>query len=95
MNNSFEAWLEIHRNDYFRYWVHKIMFTPYEEELKDELQSCYDCDDCNYGYIVEYSILPDNDILLGLSESRNGDYINYYKLSAIDLALSDTDNKEE
>lgn len=94
MNKSFETWVVAHKDTCFRYWVHKIMFTPYEEDLKDELQSCLECDECNYGYIIEYTILPDNDILIGFSESKEGDYISYYKLSVIDIAISNTDNDE-
>lgn len=94
MNHSFEAWVEAHKNTCFRYWVHKIMFTPYEEDLKDEFQCCTDLEDASYGYIVDYTILPDNDILVGLSEDKEGGYISYYKLSALDLAVSDTDQDE-
>ena len=91
----FEKWLEVHKDDSFRYWVHKIMFTPYEIEQKFEEQSCLEDDTCSFGYIVDHVVLPNNDIMIGLSESKNGDYINYYKLSNIDLALSKSDNEEE
>lgn len=91
----FEKWLEVHKDDCFRYWVHKIMFTPYEIEQKFEDESCLEDVTCSYGYIVDHVVLPDGDILLGLSESKSGDYISYYKLSAIDLALSDFDEEEE
>ena len=89
----FDKWLEIHKEDCFRYWVHKMGFTPYELDNKFEDQSWLEDDECTYGYIVDYVILPDNDILLGLSENKDGDYIDYYKLSEIDLALSKKDNE--
>ena len=92
--NNFELWLEAHKDTCFRYWVHKIMFTPYEETEKFEDQSCYENDECNNGYIVDYTVLPDNDILIGFSENKDSGYISYYKLSVIDLAISDTDNDE-
>lgn len=91
--NSFEEWVEAHKDISFRYWVRKTMFTPYEVAEKFEDQGYTESETCEYGYIVEYIVLPDNDILLGLSESKEADYISYYKLSAIDLAYSDTDNK--
>ena len=90
----FKEWLEVHKDDYFRYWVHKVMFTPYEIEKKFEDQSCFEDDECMYGYIVDHVVLPDNDVMIGLSESKDGGYISYYKLSAIDLALSDFDEEE-
>ena len=91
----FNEWLEVHKDDCFRYWVHKVMFTPYEIEEKFEDQSCFEDETCSFGYIVDHVVLPDNDILLGLSESKDDGYISYYKLSAIDLALSKNDNEEE
>ena len=92
---TFKEWIEAHKDDAFRYWVHKIVFTPYEIEQKFEDQSCFENDDCSYGYIIDYAILPDDDVLLGLSEDKDGRYVSYYKLSAIDLALSKKDNEEE
>ena len=91
----FKEWLEVHKDDCFRYWVHKIMFTPYEVEEKFEDQSCFEDDICSYGYIVEHVILPDNDILLGLREDKEYGYTTYKKLSEIDLALSESDNEDE
>lgn len=91
----FEKWLEVHKDDCFRYWVHKMGFTPYETEQKFEDQSWLEDDTCSFGYIIDHVVLPDNDIMVGLSESKDGDYISYYKLSAIDLALSKSDNEEE
>lgn len=96
MSHSFETWVEAHKDDCFRYWVHKVMFTTYEEAEKFSDQSCNECVEASYGYIMEYIVLPDNDILIGFSlEDKSGDYISYYKLSAIDLALSKSDNKED
>lgn len=90
---TFKEWIELHKDDCFRYWVHKIMFTPYEIEQKFSDQSCFEDETCSYGYIIETITLPDNDILLGLSEDKDG-YISYYKLSNIDLALCKSDNEE-
>ena len=91
----FKEWLEVHKDDCFRYWVHKIMFTPYEVEEKFEDQSCLEDTEASFGYIVDYIVLPDNDILLGLREDKEYGYTTYKKLSEIDLALSDKDNEDE
>lgn len=92
---TFKEWIELHKDDAFRYWVHKIMFTPYEIEEKFTDQCCYEDDTCSFGYIVETTILPDDDVLLGLSEDKDGKYVSYYKLSAIDLVLCKSDNEKE
>ena len=90
----FKEWLDVHKDDCFRYWVHKMGFTPYEIEQKFEDESCLEDDEASFGYIVDHVVLPDNDILLGLSESKDGEYISYYKLSAIDLVLYKSDEEE-
>lgn len=95
MNKSFGAWAESHKDDCFRYWVHKIMFTPYEEAEKFEDQSCLEDITCSFGYIVDYTVLPDNDILIGFSENKDGGYISYYKLSNIDLAIDKKDAEDD
>ena len=92
--NTFDKFVEEHKDDSFRYWVHKKIWTPYEQDLKDEYQCLTECETAMYGYIVESVELPDGDILLGLSEDKDGRYKSYYKLSDIDLALSDKDNEE-
>ena len=95
MDNSFVTWIEKHKNISFRYWVHKKMFTPYEVDLKDENQSCTDSEECNYGYITDYTILPNNDVMIGFSEDKVADYIAYYKLSEIEINYCKSDNEEE
>ena len=92
---TFKRWIKLHKNDCFRYWIHKRMFTPYEIEQKFSDESCLENDECLFGYIVEYIILPDGDVLLGMSEDKIGDYISYYKLSNLDLALRDKEDDEE
>jgi len=94
MNNSFETWVSEHKDISFRYWIHKTMFTPYEEDLKDKDQICTECDECSYGYIVDYTVLPNNDVLIGFSESKEADYIAYYKLSDIDINYCKSDNED-
>ena len=90
---EFKEWVESHKNDCFRYWIKKELFTPYEIDLKDEYQCLTENDECMYGYIVEFVLLPDNDVMIALSEDVNGAYRTYYKLSRLDLALCNKDNE--
>ena len=90
---TFDKFVEEHKDESFRYWVHKRMFTPYEQEQKFEDESTLENIECSFGYIVEAVELPNGDILLGLSEDKDGRYKSYYKLSDIDLALSSKDNE--
>ena len=94
MSHSFEIWVENHKNINFRYWIHKTIFTPYELAEKFTDQSCTENDEAMYGYITDYSILPNNDILIGFSEDKEANYISYYKLSEIDINYSKSDNED-
>ena len=85
---------EKHRYTVFRYWLRRHMWTPYEMELKDPYQVEYGDEECSFGYIVEVVDLG-YDWLIGISESLDGSYIEYYKLSDIELAYSDSDQEEE
>ena len=80
----------------FRYWTRKSMWTPYEMELKDPCQSDLNNEECNFGYLIE-AIDLGYDWLIGISEYSenfdfdNIDYISYYKLSELDLAVCKSD----
>lgn len=77
----------------FRYWHRKHMWTPYEMDLKDPLQSDLEVDECSYGYIVE-AINLGYDWLIGISEGTNdAKYISYYRLSELDLAYNEADQE--
>ena len=78
------------KNTVFRYWLRKRMWTPYEMELKDRYQSDLVEEEASYGYLVE-AIDLGHDWLIGISEDKKFDYISYYRLSEVDLAISDTD----
>lgn len=84
--------VERNKNTVFRYWHRKRMWTPYEMELKDPLQSDLELEECSFGYIVE-AINLGHDWLIGISEDKKADYVSYYRLSEIDLAISDTDQE--
>jgi hypothetical protein len=76
----------------FRYWLRKRMWTPYEMELKDKYQSDLEDEEASYGYLVE-AINLGHDWLIGISEDKIADYISYYRLSEIDLAISKKDQE--
>lgn len=86
---DFETWLLDYGDRLYRYWVIKKMFTPLEQEEKWTDQSIYEDEQCSEGYIREAVELPDGDILLGFEPpDMAGQYIDYYKLSEINLAWS-------
>lgn len=96
---DFETWVMDNSDRIYRYWIYKRMFTPEEMDKKYIDQSCYECTECSYGIIKEAIELPDGDILLGFIDPADEDtkiegYINYYKLSQIDLVFDPTDAKE-
>ena len=82
--------VEKNKDTIFRYWLRKRMWTPYEMELKDPCQADTEMEECSYGYLVEAVDLG-HDWLIGISEDKKFDYISYYRLSELDLAISDTD----
>jgi hypothetical protein len=83
-----------HKNKVFRYWERKRMWTPYDMEQKDPYQLEYGEEECSYGFIVEAVDLG-CDWLLGISGDLEADYLEYYLLSDIHLALSETDQEKE
>ena len=93
---DFETWLHDYGDRIYRYWIYKRMFTPEEVEKKYIDQSCYECAECSYGIIKEAIELPDGDILLGFIDpatkgTRVEGYINYFKLSEINLVFDPND----
>lgn len=84
---------EKHRNTVFRYWERKRLWTPYDQEQKDPDQLEYGDVECSFGYIVEVVNLG-YDWLVGISETLECGYIEYYKLNDIELAVSDYDQEE-
>ena len=87
-----KEFFEKHKNDVFRYWERKRMWTPYDMECKDPYQLEYGDNECLYGYIVEVVDLG-ADWLIGFSENQEGSYIEYYKLNDIAIAYSDSDQE--
>lgn len=95
---DFASWLHDNGDRIYRYWVYKRMFTPKELAEKRDDQTCYECDECLYGRIVEAIALPNGDVLLGFRDpddkgSLTEGYIDYYRLSEIAFAYSPTDQE--
>ena len=76
------------------------MFTPEEEFNKYIDQSCFENGSkCLLGIIREAFILPDNDLLLGITEIFEpvpgpelcGPVIDYYKLSELRISFNPED----
>ena len=82
-----------HKNDVFRYWIRKRMWTPYDVEQKDPYQLEYGDEECSFGYIVETVDLG-HDLLIGIAESPEATYIEYFKLNDVELALCKSDQDE-
>lgn len=82
-------------NTIFRLWQLKRIFTPFEQDVKDEYQSIYEEEVCKKVHILDAIDLPDGDVLLAIHDIELDDnYIQYYKLSNIDLARSDIDKED-
>lgn len=90
---NFSEFINQNKNKIFRYWIHKVKWTPYEMELKDPNQSDLVDEECSYGYFVDCVDLG-YDWLVGISEDNpNGKYVSYYKLSELDFAYSVSDQE--
>lgn len=82
-------------NTIFRLWQLKRMFTPFEQDAKDEYQSIYEEEVCKKVHILDAIDLPDGDVLLAVHDIEQcHNYIEYYKLSNVDLARSDLDKED-
>lgn len=101
---DFQTWLlDDGYNRIFRMWELRRIgdWTPYEIEEKWSDQSQYVSNECMHVTIKEAIELPDGDILLGLQYISEFDditkdkYIEYKKLSQIELAFNPEDMKEE
>lgn len=96
---TLQDFLNKYKDKPIRFWIYKRMFTPYEIDRKNEFECEFTDSVCISGYIRDCFVLPDNDVLLGLSMDANNDgYVEYYKLSEIRLAHcsidDDNDNDE-
>lgn len=82
-------------NTIFRFWQLKRIFTPFEQDVKDEYQSIYEEEVCKKVHILDAIDLPDGDVLLAVHDIEQlPNYIEYYKLSNVDLARSDLDKED-
>lgn len=83
-------------NTIFRLWRLKHIFTPFEQDVKDEYQSIYEDEVCKKVHILDALDLPDGDMLLAVHDIEHSDgYIEYFKLSNVELARTNKDNDKE
>lgn len=82
-------------NTIFRLWQLKRMFTPFEQDIKDEYQSIYEDEVCKKVIILDAIDLPDGDLLLAVHDIEDEyNSIEYFKLSNIELARTDFDKED-
>lgn len=95
-HKSFGEYLKtLRENTVFRIWRYKKMFTPYEQDEKFSDQSVYEDEFAKRIVIDDVIELPDGDLLLAVHDWEcESSYINYYKLSDISIAKSDSDMEE-
>lgn len=94
MVKSIEEFLTKNKNTLFRYWIRKTIWTPYDIDKKDKDVSPYINEEAYYGYIIEAIDLHNGDYLIGIElDNNSGDYIEYYRLSEIELAIAQIDQE--
>ena len=74
--DNFLKFVEAHKNNTFRYWIKGVN----------------DDDEAFYGKIAECISLGYGEYLIGFLSEDNTDTTFYYKISEIDIALSQKDN---
>ena len=74
------------------------MWTPYEMELKDPIQSDLYEDECNYGYFTDCFDLGNGDWLMEITSTNwqtpNFTSKYYYRLSKLDIQYISKDQEE-
>lgn len=89
-----ETWLLDNDGRVFRFLVYKKMYTPYEQERKFIDESQFEDTHYRCAFIEEAIELANGEWLLGFREILDGEvcgFIEYYKLSDIQLACFDDD----
>ena len=92
---SFEEFIAENRGKVFRYWEYKKPGISYDFGYGEQ-KGPYVNEECYYAYIVSCVQLPDGDILLGFDEDPKAEnrYIEYRKLSEIELAFASRDQDD-
>ena len=94
---DFNTWLlDYGYNRIFRMWKYKRMFTPYQQQKAFSDESQYVDDVATFIKIKEAIELPDGDIMIGyvFCEPEISEYMEYVRLSEIDLAYSPSDEED-
>lgn len=97
--NSFAEFAEVHEGDVFMFWVYRRLFTPYEQQEAFMDESYFEDAHAQSGRLVECVPLGErSDYLLGFQiADEDGialDYLEYYRLSELRLALNTHDEQE-
>lgn len=87
-----QKWLNERKDDIFRFWVYKKVYTPHEIETANEFDSCYETEYCSFGTIVEAADLGNGDWLLGFADIGDNSRVDYYRLSEIRLVRYASDS---
>ena len=95
MITDMETWFLDNHDRPFRFWVYKKMFTPYEQEhaFMDETQ--FDDVEATHGYLQEAIDLGGGEWLLGFRIMDDPGYIEYHKLSDIQIAYCELDERTD
>lgn len=100
---NFDQWVEFHRNDIFRMWEYKKMFTPYEQEQKFVDESIYVDSHCSFIIIKEVIHISSDKIMIGVHHiydftkseiEEPNPHLSYYMLNEIKLDLYPDDSIE-
>lgn len=95
---DFDTWLLDKGYDrILRMWKYKRMFTPYEQKEAFSDESLYVSNEAMFIKIKEAVELPDGDIMIGyvICDPEPTDFIEYVRLSEIDLAYFPSDAEED
>lgn len=79
--------------DYLKTLPENTVFRVWKR-AKQESQSMYENDMAYFGHIRAVIDLPDGDLLLAVESSECKGYVDYYKLSEIDIVKDATDMEE-
>ena len=91
----FDDFLKKYDGQMLRYWRYKRPGLSYDGFGDGDKDTPLVSERADFGRIVEAYALPDGDVMLGFSESEDNRYIEYQKLSELDIAWSNIDQENE
>lgn len=90
---TFDDFLKKYEGQTFRYWIYKKPGLSYGAFGDADNNSPLVNECADYGRIVEAYVMPDGDVMLGFINDSG--YVEYQKLSDIDLAWSRRDQEDK